>query len=219
MSEDSENMPDVIKDFDRMPSDLHTPKAVNEKEMEGLEEHIDQMNSLLDQLNDNEDEQEGKPTVEEEKRMDEVPQFDDASMPEELDVNEMFENRPESEHLSEIPKGRDTEMTSVANLKIEADEADSGDNTEDLDPISQFEKRRENIKSYHEQLKLEIIDLTDQLEVFRNKIKTLEDEEYSFYSVSKSEKNSNHLKLYSNPQSKNTHQDPGALKLEYCKAL
>ena len=53
MSEDSENIPDVIKDIDRMPSDMHTPKAVNEREMEGLEEHVDQMNSRLDQLNGN----------------------------------------------------------------------------------------------------------------------------------------------------------------------
>jgi len=225
MSDSDEKMPDIIKDIDRLPSDMETPNNRQINNLEGLEDKIGISNNQLDELNridrdedsdvpqimasahphdDASEPQENQSNPGEDQSEDQhmeqasMPGEDD-SMPEENDVQEPYQEQY-SDRMSDAPMRTATDMQSVTHIQNAGDDADSGDNTEDLDPRSEFEK----CKEYNEELSGQINQYLGQLDQLRHQIQVLETEEFSFYSVKK--------KNESDP-------DPGAVKLEYQKAL
>lgn len=83
---------------------------------------------------------------------------------------------------------------------VKGDDADSGDNTDDLDPRSEFEKRKE----ITEKLNSDIQFYSDQLDELRRKILILETQEFDIYSAKKTRADDI---------------DPAELKLDYHKSL
>lgn len=217
LDEKSDNeMPDVIQDIERMPSgETASPVAKNKKfkgkDLANVEDHINSTNNALDQFNEMEEgEGDDKPMI---LKGDQVADDDDdidpelaaeASMPEELFVQQQ-EEYPESREVtepdsqSELPQRLETDHSSP--VKIEGDDADSGDNTEDLDPRSEFEKRKEE----NEKLTTKINIYLNEVDKLRQQLVNLESKEFTFYTAKK--------------QNDDSTQDPAELKLEYQKAL
>ena len=143
-----------------------------------------------------------------------VKQEDERDIPLQSDPeNEGAYSMPDENNVKIKPKDDtiDPDDNGEPNLRIESeleslqarnegDDADSGDNTEDLDPRSEFEKRKE----YYEKLTFEINGYLSELEQLRKQVTVLEDEEF---------------KMYSAKRTTSTDFDPAERKLEYYKCL
>lgn len=122
------------------------------------------------------------------------------SMPDEYNVKiKPKDENPDQDDNGEPNMRIESELESLQ-VRNEGDDADSGDNTEDLDPRSEFEKRKE----YYEKLTSEINGCLSELEALRNQVTVLEDEEF---------------KMYSAKRTTSTDFDPAERKLEYHKCL
>lgn len=85
-------------------------------------------------------------------------------------------------------------------MRNDGDFVNQSEISEDLDPRSELEKRKE----FRDTLNREINTYLSQLDILREQLLDLEDEEYRIFAVSKSKKSV---------------QDPAELKLDYHKAL
>lgn len=134
-------------------------KNFDREDIENVEEKINITNNALDQLNELENPDEVpqilKVREDEEKdvRLNSEPDNENAySMPDEYnDKIKPKDEVPDQDENGEPNMRIESELESLQ-VRNEGDDADSGDNTEDLDPRSEFEKRKE----YYEKLTLEI---------------------------------------------------------------
>lgn len=96
------------------------------------------------------------------------------------DFSEINDGRatPFEEAAVELNKTEEIDLESIP-ARVEADDADSGDNTDDLDPRAEFEKKKEKMEMINSQ----IDQYSNELTKLRRQLTVLEDEEFKFYTV------------------------------------
>lgn len=196
MSSDKEDvdneMGNSMDDIPPLPSDKSDNaegQHMNEQDLENVEEHANDINQALNRLNEMEDNEVVGDTIivkpqsplgEEESFAGEA----DVSMPEEYLVNQspdgpILGDNEEYEFEPEEEFGRQpTDLTSIG-FKNEGDDIDSGDNTDDLDHRSAFERKKET-----NELRLQEVNKNlNEIDQLRKHVRSLEIEEYQLFAI------------------------------------